>query len=85
VLSWPPPWDPAVAPADGHDAPAPARAVRAYPPPGWPSKEQLEYTQRLFAVIIIGLALPWLVKHLLTEPGRVIAGAARQQIKTPPR
>jgi hypothetical protein len=80
ALSWPPPWDPAAVQDDG-GAPTPV-APRAYPPSGWPSKDQLEYTQRLFSVVIIGLALPWLVKTLVTDPGRVISGAARQHLKT---
>jgi hypothetical protein len=64
-------------------------AVATWPPPWDPAaasppaggKDQLDYTQKLFAVVVIGLALPWLVKTLITNPSRVMAGAAHQHVK----
>jgi flagellar biogenesis protein FliO len=50
-----------------------------YPPSGWPSKDALDYTQKLVTVLLLLLALPWLVYKLVTDPGRVLAGAAKKQ------
>jgi hypothetical protein len=81
IAGWPPPWSPDAAPITGGDwARAPTHRA-AYPPAGWPSKEQADYTTKLITAGLLVLALPWLVIKLLTDPGAVFAGAARQHLK----
>jgi hypothetical protein len=79
--AWPPAWDPA-APAAGPAAPPTAQAPpTGYPPPGWPTKDQLDYTNKAVTALLLVLALPWLAYKLVTRPSEVLSGAARQHIK----
>lgn len=52
---------------------------RRYPPEGWPTKSQLDYTQQAILTGLLVLALPWLVIRLATDPGSVLAGLGRRQ------
>jgi hypothetical protein len=52
---------------------------RRYPPDGWPTKSQLDYTQQAILTALLVLALPWLVVRLATDPGSVLAGLGRRQ------
>lgn len=63
--------------------PATAAIVASYPPRSWPSKEQLDYTQKAITCLLLILALPWLVYKLLTAPSQLIAGAGRQHVSMP--
>lgn len=51
----------------------------SYPPKGWPTKAQLDYTQQAIVVGLLVLALPWLIGRLATDPGSVLAGVGRKQ------
>jgi hypothetical protein len=54
------------------------------PPVGWappiamPPKEALSYWREAITLALLLLALPWLVLKLITDPERVLAGAARK-------
>lgn len=77
-MTWPPAWDPA---ADAQPAAAShAPAARGYPPTGWPTRDQLDYTKAAITALLLVLALPWLSYKLVTQPSEVLAGAARQHI-----
>jgi len=53
----------------------------SWPPPGWPSKSQLDYTRTLIVVLLLLLAVPWLVMRLLTNPGAVIEGLGKGVVR----
>lgn len=52
-------------------------AGHSYPPATWPSKDQLDYTQKAITCLLLVLALPWLVHKLLTRPGDVLSGRGK--------
>lgn len=56
---------------------------RSFPPKSWPSREQLEYVIRAITAFLMLLALPWLIKKLITDPGGLFAGAGRQHVSVP--
>lgn len=75
-MTWPPAWsEPEVARA-GRAVPA-----REYPPPGWPTKAQLDYTQQAILLGLLVLALPWLVTKLVTRPSDVLASLGQSAVR----
>jgi hypothetical protein len=63
----------------------PAAGRRGFPPPGWPVKDQLDYTSKAITTLLLVLALPWLAYKLVTNPREVLTGAAQQHIRPRPR
>lgn len=62
----------------------PARAQEAdvgFPPPGWPSKAQIDYAQAVILLGLLLLALPWVLTKLLTDPGELISGLVRGRMR----
>lgn len=69
AVTWPPPWR-----CEGPSAPA-------FPPPGWPSKGQLDYTKALIVVGLLLLALPYVAMKLVSAPERILGGLGRAAIE----
>ena len=76
--SWPPPWKPGDPPYSGPTVPG--RGPGGFPPPGWPSKEQIDYAQAGILLLLLVLALPWVVSTLITDPGGLVTGIARRRL-----
>ncbi|MFL5901248.1 MAG: hypothetical protein ACJ75S_08635 [Solirubrobacterales bacterium] len=55
-----------------------AGAGHRFPPPGWPSKAQVDYAQAIIILVLLILASPWIVSKLLTNPGAVLSGMGRR-------
>lgn len=49
-----------------------------YPPVGWPTLGQLVWTKELIVVLLLVLALPWLMRRLLTNPADILDGVAKR-------
>jgi hypothetical protein len=72
--AWPPSWQTT-------DPTAPGGALRrGYPPPAWPSVDQLDYTVKAITALLLVLALPALVMLLLTHPDRLLIGLGRRHV-----
>jgi hypothetical protein len=56
----------------------PVGAPVGYPPAGWPTLGQLVWTKELIVVLLLVLALPWLMRRLLTNPASVLSGVAKR-------
>lgn len=80
--AWPPPYGPmAVGAATGTPDSSGGPAVVPFPPTGWPSKDQLDYTHRGIVTVLLMLAVPYLAFKLLTDPGYLFAAAGRHHLK----
>lgn len=72
-------WPPDYSGAAGNSGPR--GALRRFPPAGWPSKGQLDYGQQLLIVGLLVLALPYIVRTLITDPGELLgAGPVRRLV-----
>jgi hypothetical protein len=59
----------------------PAAGAGQFPPPSWPTKAQIDYTQAAILLGLLILALPWLVSKLLSDPGVLLAGLGQRAVR----
>jgi hypothetical protein len=79
VPTWPPPW--ALSNLDATEAETTYHVKpRAFPPTGWPHRDNLDYANKLITTALLLLALPWLAYKLLTRPGVVLREAGRHHL-----
>lgn len=55
--------------AGGASRPSPSNEG-PFPGESWPSLHAVEYASKLIVLLILILALPWIFKHMLTNPDR---------------
>lgn len=46
----------------------------SYPPPGWPTADQVEYTREIILLGLLLIALPWLISTLASRPEAIFLG-----------
>lgn len=72
MLTWPPSYErPELSLGPALPCP-PAAAAKKWPPPGFPSKAQIDYTTALIALSLLLLMLPWLLGKVVTDPGKLV-------------
>lgn len=76
--SWPPDYDAPVADAPRHaghagDCGCDESRRHHFPPPGMPSKAQIDYTTALIMLGLLLLMLPWLIGKVVTNPQAIVA------------
>lgn len=75
-MEWPP--------RDNEPAEKPGKRPYRFPPEGWPSKAQVDYTTALIFLGLLLLALPWIMGKLLTDPEGVIGQGRRIVLRNSP-
>lgn len=55
--------------------------VAGAPRAGWPAKSTLDYHKTLIELLLLILAIPWILKQLARNPGKVSHQAASHHLK----